>query len=110
LTLLVQLGNTAPHEVLSHDDVKRRGLKVSDYDKHDTGKVRVPVDVRDAVTTLAVPDGRSLREAFLEVTHGGTITRRSRPRGLHPTRMVWLALLAENYGCDVAELVPVEEG
>lgn len=102
--MLVQLGNAAPHEVLSHDDVKRRGLKVGDYDKHDAGKVRVPIDVADAVTTFDVPADRTVRDAFLEVTHAWDYHSSAPPAWVASDSAGLAALLAENYDCDVVEL------
>ena len=100
----VQLGNTAPHEVLHRDEVKRRGLKATDYPAHDKNHVRVPVDVTDAVTDVTVPDDRSIRDAFLEVTHLWDYHSSAAPSWVASDSQGLASLLAENYGCDVADL------
>lgn len=103
-----QLGNSAPHEVLTTDDAKRRGLKPSDYDKYDTGKVIVPIDTSDAVTTLAIPDDRSIGEAFLEVTHLWGYHSSEPPGWVASDSAGLAALLAEQYGCEARELADGE--
>lgn len=102
--MIVQLGNVAPHEVLHRDDVKRRGLKVSDYEAHDGERLRVPIPVKDAVTTVEVPEERSVRDAFLEVTHLWDYHSARPPSWVASDSQGLASLLAENYGCDVAEL------
>lgn len=100
----VQLGNSAPHEVLATDDVKRRGLKVGDYDKFDDGKLVVPVDAGDAVTAVTIPDDRGLAEAFAEVVHLWGYHSTEPPGWVASDSPGLCALIAEQYGCPTRDL------
>lgn len=101
----VQLGNTSPHEVVTHDDVKRRGLKVSDYDKFDEGRLTVPIDVEDAVTNVGpFPDGTPLSEALRAVADLWKYHSSEPPGWVASDSANLASLLAEEYGCDVKEL------
>lgn len=101
----VQFGNSAPHEVLSHDDVKRRALKIGDFDKFDDGKVVVPVDAKDAVTSVGpFPDGTSISEA-LQICAGLWPYHSTEPAAWVASDSKALAqVLAEEHGCDVRPL------
>lgn len=105
----VQVGNRAPHEVLSHEDVKRRGLKVGDFDRFDAGKVVVPVDVSGAVTEIGpFPDGTSVSEA-LRVCAGLWPYHSAEPAAWVASDSPALAqVLAEEHGCEIRELEGLE--
>lgn len=106
----VQFGNSAPHEVLTHDELKRRGLKVGDYDKFDTGKAVVPIDVDDAITDIGpFPDDTPLSEA-LQICAGTWPYHSTEPATWVASDSPALAqVLAEQHGCEIRDLTTDEE-
>lgn len=119
----VQLGNTAPVEVLDRDDVKARGLNLRDHDVHAAAveqdgevvqqaryRVAAPHAIPDGedhtVTTVVFPDGIDLLEAFVNVTapQGVWAHHSDEPPAWVASDDETLAsMLARQYGCEVVE-------